>query len=360
MDGWLVLDKPSGVTSTRVGAVVKKVLGAGVCEDAGAAALRGGGFSAFVRRGVCRIGHVGTLDPLATGVLVLAVGEATKLVPYLEKYTCARKGYDFSVVFGISTDTLDLDGQVVQRDTKIPRLEGLQAVCERMLGEQLQVPPVFSALRINGRRSYELARSGCPQEPKARAITIHSLRLNHFDTAPQAFCDLGSACASFSVECSGGTYVRSLARDVAEKLGCLATVIALRRTQDRIFPLQDAFTLDFLRKIAQKGMVRDVLIPMEFVLDSLPEVLITDEFLEKLRNGAAFQVSRDTSGLAAVTGSAATMATEDGLASKDAAAPGSSSLEEGVCVRVKHAGRLLGIGVLRGELCFPKRVLNVF
>lgn len=208
MNGILVIDKPAGITSAGVVARVKAVLGAG------------------------RVGHTGTLDPMATGVLPIAVGEGTKLAPFL---LAEDKEYEGELELGFTTTTLDIEGEVVSRADPT-------AVTEEELGRQLagwvgareQVPPMVSALRHGGRRLYDLAREGVEVERAARPIVIEAFDLLGF--APPR--------ARFRVACSKGTYVRALARDVGDALGCGATLTALRRTRAGAFTLAQALPLD--------------------------------------------------------------------------------------------------------------------
>lgn len=211
LHGILVVDKPGGMTSADVVARVKKILGA------------------------TRVGHTGTLDPMATGVLPIAVGEGTKLAPFL---LAEDKAYEGELELGFTTTTLDVEGEVTGRaDPSGVTAEGLRAAMAAWVGDHAQIPPMVSALKHGGRRLYELAREGKEVERAPRAIHLKHFELLSF-SAPRG---------RFRVACSKGTYVRSLVRDVGEALGCGATLTALRRTQAGRFGLDMAIPLDAVR-----------------------------------------------------------------------------------------------------------------
>jgi tRNA pseudouridine55 synthase len=207
MDGILVVDKPRGPTSADVVAQVKRLLGAG------------------------RVGHTGTLDPMATGVLPIAVGEGTKLAPYL---LAEDKAYEGELELGLTTDTLDAEGTVTARgDASAVTALALAEAFSAWVGEKSQIPPMYSALRQGGKRLYELARAGVEVEREPRPVRIDAFDLLDF-TLPRA---------RFRVACSKGTYVRALVRDVGAALGCGATLTALRRTAAGAFTVADAVPL---------------------------------------------------------------------------------------------------------------------
>jgi tRNA pseudouridine55 synthase len=208
MDGVLVVDKPAGMTSADVVARVKKA------------------------RAEAKVGHTGTLDPMATGVLPIVLGEATKLAPFL---LADDKVYEGELELGLTTDTLDADGTVVERRPFQPIDEAaLRAAMQELVGDQLQIPPMHSALRHEGRRLYELAREGVEIDRTARPVTVRRFEL----------LALASPRARFVVDCSKGTYVRALVRDVGQALGCGATLTALRRTRAGVFTLSQAVPLE--------------------------------------------------------------------------------------------------------------------
>jgi tRNA pseudouridine55 synthase len=219
MHGVLVVDKPAGLTSADVVARVKRALRAE------------------------KVGHTGTLDPMATGVLPLVVGEATKLAPFL---LADDKGYDGELELGVITDSLDAEGTVLERRAwQTVDEASLRGALSALMGETLQVPPMHSALRHEGRRLYELARRGQEVERPARPITVHRFELLGWER-PRA---------RFHVDCSKGTYVRSLVRDVGERLGCGATLTALRRTRAGSFTLEQALPLEDLPARAASALV---------------------------------------------------------------------------------------------------------
>ncbi len=212
--GVLVVDKPGGMTSADVVARVKAVLGA------------------------ARVGHTGTLDPMATGVLPIAIGEGTKLAPFL---LADDKEYEGELELGFTTTTLDVEGQVTGRaDPGAVTEEALRAAMASWLGDREQIPPMVSALKQGGRRLYELAREGKEVERQPRPIHLDRFELLGFTSSSTPG---GRVCARFVVACSKGTYIRALVRDVGDALGCGATLTALRRTRAGRFSLADALPL---------------------------------------------------------------------------------------------------------------------
>ncbi len=236
--GWLVLDKPMGLTSTQAVAAAKRLFEAQ------------------------KAGHAGTLDPLATGILPIALGEATKTVPFAVD---GEKAYRFTVCFGAETDTDDSEGAVVRTSEARPARAAIEALLEAFTGEILQVPPRYSAIKVEGNRAYDLARSGEVVELEARPVMIEDLRLVDMPDA---------ATAVFEAECGKGTYVRALARDMGRALGCFGHVIALRRTRVGSFDEAGAVGLDVLQAAAQEGeaALLDHLLPVEAALEALPDL----------------------------------------------------------------------------------------
>ncbi len=216
INGWLILDKPVGLGSTQAVSKVKRAL-----REAGEPKTK--------------VGHGGTLDPLASGVLPIAIGEATKLCG---RMLDASKAYEFTVRFGEETDTLDLEGQVVATSDVRPSRDQVETVIDAFTGEIEQVPPVYSALKIDGKAAYARARAGEEVELKSRKITIFELKLH--DTTPDS--------ATFHARVSKGTYIRSLARDIAKALNTVGHVTMLRRTRAGPFGLDKAISLDFLAR----------------------------------------------------------------------------------------------------------------
>ena len=254
MNGWLILDKPLGITSAGGVAAVKRML-----RQLGLAKTR--------------IGHGGTLDPLATGVLPIALGEATKLAGRMLN---ATKAYRFTVAWGRSTTTDDGEGTVVAVSAGRPDAAAIRAVLPQFTGMILQTPPAFSALKVDGQRAYALARAGAAVLLAPRALTIDVLNL----VAAEA------DCATFDVTASKGTYVRSLARDLALALGTVGHVAALRRTRAGPFELAQAIPLDKLASFAQDDVEQAVL-PLTAGLDDIPAFAVSPEAALALRQGRA-------------------------------------------------------------------------
>jgi tRNA pseudouridine55 synthase len=275
LHGWIILDKPVGLGSTQAVGAVKRAL-----REAGEPKTK--------------VGHGGTLDPLASGVLPIALGEATKLCG---RMLDATKAYDFTIRFGEETDTLDLEGTVAATSDVRPALSEVQAVLKRFTGPIDQVPPAFSALRIEGERAYDLARAGKEVELEARRVTIHSLSIGH----PRASGDpannsenLGSRLrgndeiledVTLSAAVSKGTYIRSLARDIARALGTVGHVTMLRRTKAGPFGLDRAISLDFLQDAAKARRLTETVLPLDAGLDDIPGLPVTPEQAQLLRQG---------------------------------------------------------------------------
>ena len=253
MHGWLVIDKPVRPGSTQVVSAVKR-------------ALRLGGYPKL------KVGHGGTLDPLASGVLPVALGEATKLCG---RMLDADKEYEFTIGFGAETDTLDCEGQVVATSDVIPTAGQIKAALAAFTGEIEQVPPAYSALKIEGRAAYARARAGEVLEMKARTVTVHSLRL--LSATPDG--------ASLSARVSKGTYVRSLARDIARKLGTVGHVLHLRRVKAGPFTLDSAISLDNLAELAMARRLEQALLPLAAGLDDIPALSVTPDQARLLRQG---------------------------------------------------------------------------
>jgi tRNA pseudouridine55 synthase len=286
MHGWIIIDKPVGPGSTQIVSAVKR-------------ALRIGGYPKL------KVGHGGTLDPLASGVLPVAVGEATKLAG---RMLDSDKVYDFTIGFGVETDTLDLEGKVVATSDVRPALSDIQALLPRFTGPISQVPPAFSALKIDGERAYDLARKGEAVEIAERQVTIHSLSLRHSpESRDPAFPpELDSRLRgndsekfeelTFTAHVSKGTYIRSLARDIARALGTVGHVTMLRRVKAGPFTLEPAISLDILEEKAKARSLEDILLPLTAGLDDIPALPVTPDQARALREG------RKLIGIAATTG----------------------------------------------------------
>lgn len=206
-------------------------------------------------------GHIGTLDPMASGVLPIALGAATKMIPFLEDAAPATKEYLFSMRFGFETDTLDITGRETARDGRIPARAQVLAVLPKFIGEISQIPPAYSAVHVGGRRAYELARRGGAPEIAPRRVRIDALELVEND---------GNSWL-FRVSCGRGTYVRSLGRDIASAIGAMATVDMIRRTQTTGFDIKSAVKLDFLENMFNNDAdFKKFLKPVDFGLGDIP------------------------------------------------------------------------------------------
>ncbi len=258
MHGWLVIDKPVGPGSTDIVSKVKR-------------ALREGGYPKV------KVGHGGTLDPLASGVLPVALGEATKLSG---RMLDAEKAYEFTIRFGEETSTLDAEGEVVTRSDMRPTVEQVEAVLPRFTGEIEQVPPAYSALKVDGRRAYDLARTGIGVELKSRPVVIHSLSIR---TEPAEARRLSNITLSARV--SKGTYIRSLARDLAHALDTVGYVTMLRRVKAGPFGLASAISLDKLAALAKARQLEQALLPLTAGLDDIPALPVTPDQARALRQG---------------------------------------------------------------------------
>ncbi len=253
--GWIILDKPLGLGSTQAVAAVKRN-------------LREAGYGKKVK-----VGHGGTLDPLATGILPVALGEATKLTG---RMLDASKIYEFTVRFGEETDTLDLEGKVIATSEVRPSHAEVEAVLPRFTGPIEQVPPIYSALKVDGERAYDLARAGQEVELKSRSVTVYELSLERFDAEEGA---------TLRAHVSKGTYIRSLARDIAQALGTCGTVSMLRRVKAGPFDLSHAISLDKLNEIGKGAALEQILLPLEVGLDDIPAIDLGSEQARAVRQG---------------------------------------------------------------------------
>jgi len=249
VSGWINLDKPYDLGSTQAVGRVRRIFDAQ------------------------KAGHAGTLDPLATGILPIALGEATKTVPFLMD---ADKAYRFTIAWGRTTATYDREGEVLATSDVRPTLAAVEAVLPRFVGEIDQVPPAFSAIKVDGERAYDLARAGETVELTARKVVVHSARI-----ADAADPDH----VTIEVACGKGTYVRALVRDIAEALGACGHVSELRRTRVGAFTEQDSVTLEFLEDLGHKARQSEALLPVETALDDIPALAVTDEDAFRLKQG---------------------------------------------------------------------------
>ena len=257
MHGWIILDKPLGLGSTQGVAAVKRVL-----RQAG--------------HGKVKVGHGGTLDPLATGVLPIAVGEATKLAG---RMLDSDKVYAFTIRFGEQTDTLDAEGPVIATSPARPTRDALAAVLPRFTGPIAQVPPAYSALKVDGARAYDLARAGEEVVLKSRDVVIHALSID------AAEADGALEAATLVAHVSKGTYIRSLARDIALALGTVGHVTMLRRIKAGPFDLSGAISLDRLNEMGQARTLEQILLPLRAGLDDIPALALSPDQAGALRQG---------------------------------------------------------------------------
>jgi tRNA pseudouridine55 synthase len=265
--GWIILDKPLGLGSTQAVAAVKRN-------------MRSAGF------GKVKVGHGGTLDPLATGVLPIALGEGTKLCG---RMLDASKIYDFTVRFGTQTAGLDAEGEVVATSDMRPILEQIEAVLPQFTGPIEQIPPAFSAIKIDGKRAYDLARAGEEVEMKSRGVTVYALSIKGARHSRLRGNDgiLNETLESVTLTAhvSKGTYIRSLARDIALAVGTVGHVSMLRRTKAGPFMLDQAISLDKLNAFGQGAAQDDIILPMEAGLDDIPALDLSSEQARAVQQG---------------------------------------------------------------------------
>jgi len=246
--GWVCLDKPLELGSTEAVSIVRRLFDAQ------------------------KAGHAGTLDPLATGILPIALGEATKTVPFMME---AEKVYRFTITWGVSTDSVDAEGTEIARSDVRPSREAIEAALPTFVGEIEQVPPRFSAIKVDGQRAYDLAREGAEFELKSRPVTIHEAAITASDTDR----------VEIRVRTGKGVYIRSLARDLAVMLGAEGHVTALRREQVGPFSTENAVTLDILREMVHRGAASEGLLPVATALDDIPDLAVTATDAFSLRQG---------------------------------------------------------------------------
>ena len=273
--GWIILDKPLELGSTQAVGAVKRNL-----REAG---LLGKG------KDKLKVGHGGTLDPLATGVLPIAIGEATKLCG---RMLDATKIYEFTIGFGSETETLDVEGEVTESSDHRPSLADVEAVLPQFTGPIEQIPPKYSALKIDGKRAYDLARAGVDVEMKMRGVTIYSLTVRHpelvsgsREVLKQVQDDELLDEITLAATVSKGTYIRSLARDIARAVGTFGHVTMLRRTKAGPFTLKEAISLDKLNEIGKGADIKQYLLPLEAGLDDIPAFDLDPDQARMLRQG---------------------------------------------------------------------------
>lgn len=249
VNGWVCLDKPFGMGSTEAVSKIRRLFDAQ------------------------KAGHAGTLDPLASGILPIALGEATKTVPFMME---AQKVYRFTINWGISTDSLDREGEITGRSDVRPDVEAVRAALPAFVGEIDQVPPQFSAIKVDGQRAYDLAREGTDFELASRRVTIHEAAVSDAPDADHI---------ELTIRTGKGVYVRSLARDLAAVLGAEGHVSALRRERVGPFSTENAVSLDFLTDLVHRDAASEGLLPVATALDDIPELAVTIEDAFSLRQG---------------------------------------------------------------------------
>jgi tRNA pseudouridine55 synthase len=249
VSGWICLDKPYDLTSTHAVGRVRRLFNAQ------------------------KAGHAGTLDPLATGILPIALGEATKTVAFMVD---ADKAYRFTIAWGRTTATYDREGETIAESDVRPTVAEVEAVLPRFVGEITQVPPAYSAIKVDGERSYDLARAGEAVELAARIVTVHSARVADASDADHV---------TLEIECGKGTYVRAICRDLADMLGACGHVSELRRTRVGCFSDKTAVTLELLEDLGHNARQSEALLPVETALDDIPELAVTDEDAFRLKQG---------------------------------------------------------------------------
>ena len=247
--GWVCLDKPFEMGSTEAVSRIRRLFNAQ------------------------KAGHAGTLDPLASGILPIALGEATKTVPFMME---AQKVYRFTINWGVSTDSVDREGEIIARSDVRPTPEAVRAVLPSFVGEIDQTPPRFSAIKVDGQRAYDLAREGADFELESRRVTIYAAEVSDAPDADHV---------ELTIRTGKGVYVRSLARDLAVLLGAEGHVSALRRERVGPFSVENAVTLDFLTDLVHRDAALEGLLPVATALDDIPELAVTEQDAFSLRQG---------------------------------------------------------------------------
>ena len=251
------MDKPSGMFSRRAAGIVARMFG------------------------VRTFGHIGTLDEMASGVLPIAIGAATKMIPFIEMVRPQTKEYEFSLKFGFETDTLDMAGREIVRTDIIPSYDSVVDALGTLVGDIEQVPPIYSAVHLGGRRAYDLARTGVVIDMPARRVRIDSVEL----------LNINGDEWTFRTRCGRGTYVRAIARDIANVCGTVATVTMIRRTENVGFTVKDTVKLDFLENLFNNGGdFGQYLKPIDFGLGDIPVQNLDNKSAELYRNGGFISV----------------------------------------------------------------------
>ncbi len=255
INGWVILDKPIGISSRLAVTKISKILN------------------------IKKIGHGGTLDPLASGVLPIAIGEATKVISFIQN---KEKRYSFIIKWGETTETDDLEGVVLEKSNVRPDILQIMGVLPNFIGEILQKPPIYSAIKINGQRSYKLARKNVEVIHKFRKVNVYDLILKKIINVDQA---------EFEVVCGKGTYIRSLARDLAEKLNTKGHVVQLRRLSVGNFKEKDTIFIDFSKEIIHSPLIFEKILPIKAVLDDIPALALNDKEAERIKQGQKLELN---------------------------------------------------------------------
>ncbi|MGI9502817.1 MAG: tRNA pseudouridine(55) synthase TruB [Geminicoccaceae bacterium] len=300
--GWLCLDKPEGMTSTAAVGFVKRVTKA------------------------AKVGHGGTLDPLATGVLPIAMGEATKTVAFVMD---GEKQYRFTMQLGGQTNTDDSEGEIIETSDVRPDTEAIETALSDFIGSIQQVPPSFAAVKIAGERAYDIARRGETVELEARTVEVRDLALVERPDDDHVILDL---------TCGKGTYVRAIARDLGRKLGCLGHVTALRRLKVGAFEADQAVSPDVLERLIEDEAFPQVLRPLKDALADLPSLALTEPQAERLRAGQTIRVAPH-------------MVTGPGIPGEDE--------DEDTTIRAMASGDVVALARLTGAELSPVRVFNM-
>lgn len=269
IDGWIILDKPLGLSSTAAVGAVKRLLHPQ------------------------KAGHAGTLDPLATGVLPIGLGEATKTMPFIVDST---KEYEFQVCWGEARNTDDREGEVTETSDHRPDAQEIDAALADFVGEIEQIPPVYSAIKVDGERAYKLARAG--KTPEMRVRTVHVESLERIASIKKG----GDADhTSFHLVCGKGTYVRALARDLARVLGTVGHVSAIHRTRVGPFRISDAISLELLNDLSHSARAEESILPVMTALADIPALAVTENEADRIRHGQAVNLPTARSGTICLT-----------------------------------------------------------
>ena len=288
-NGWIILDKESGVFSKTAAARISRMFG------------------------VRKNGHIGTLDPMASGVLPIALGDATKMIPFVEEFRDNTKEYIFGIQFGFETDTLDITGIETKRTDIVPDVDMVKSVLPQFIGHITQIPPAYSAVHVDGRRAYEMARNGATVKIPPRIVDVYALEL----------LDCNENRFEFKMSCGPGTYVRSIARDIAHTCKTVATVDMIRRARASGWTIKDSVTLDFLENLVNNGGdVGKYLMSVDSGLGDIPVLNLDKDACDLYRHGGFIKVD-----------------VNDGY------------------YRVYFGGKFVGIGIVTDGVLKPKRTM---